>query len=154
MKRTIIGQEGVRIDLDGGGFFYVFPQEDNLPYLMKSRQLFEAARKARGLSLEEKLGDVLDVAELLDITVRALIGTVIRFWGDFDRPDGSAIEYQNPDGSINEDGGVEILLFPGVDSEFKEKMAEVNRRYVRDVKVAEGNSSEPSDGTSATAGSS
>jgi hypothetical protein len=152
MKR-ILDKNGVRKELDGGGWFNLLPQVGNLRFGEKLRRLSEEKRAELGLPVDANLVDAIGLYAYSEIHARAMVGTVVMGWGDFGEPDGGDLQCRRHDGTLDEDAAVEIILFPGVGDDLAKALKSLDERAVKDQEIATGNSPEPSDGSSATVGS-
>lgn len=152
--RRRLSRRGTVIHLKGGGWFRVLPSYDNLPYQDKIERLRRELREEKGFKIDDKLFDKLTLVEIYGrVNFPAMCGEVIKEFGGFDDEDGNEIPPFLPDGSFNEEGCVQILMFPGVGHDFADAIKLINEGASKDKETAEKNSSELSDGSSATEGS-
>lgn len=149
-RRSLAGQ---KTPLRNGGWLLLRPRIDNIDYHEKMRRLGDEIRQARGVDSDANLLEILSNREFTEYIHRAQIGTVIMGWGAFDREDGQEVPCRLPDGSLDEDAGLEVLLSPGVGHDFLEAIEPIDDAHRRRRELIEKNSLEPSVGTSDTQGS-
>lgn len=131
---------GFRRELTGGGWVKLIPRVNNLPFLRRREQLIGQYRAERGLALDAPL-PTLDQGQ---ITLRALVTTVLVGWGEFYDGDNEM--------PSDEETGVFLLSLPdvGLNGEIGEAMDAVDKLVSKDLEVAEGNSPPLSAGSSGT----
>jgi hypothetical protein len=141
---------GTKVPLRNGGWLQLLPRVDNTPYYEKLHALETALREQKGIPLDAELREHVSATEWSAVVSRAQIGTVVMAWGDLADDDDKDWPCRLPDGSLDEDAGVELLTAPGMTNEFLEAIEPIDDAFSRNRKIAEGNSSELSDGSSAT----
>lgn len=154
-KQRTIDLRGKETELPGGGMFRILPSTENIHYQEKSRSLHALECERRGLPPDADLFSILTTAEISEMMIRAMGGTVVRSWEDFVDGNGVPIPFRDAAGHFLDDNLVLILHFPGVYAEFVKAIGEINGRHVQDTQAIvgeEGNLHEPSDGISATEG--